>query len=168
MRNSIRSGYYFCGRKISRKIPIREYSENFLHAKNWCYTVVVDCCQDNECCHHWSLQCELTLAKAVIWLHGCRKHKTSAVAFATNLIKTNLNDDRYTKPVRPVIMMNNYIKLVVTASIACLVKTGPFEISVFNLMKISKINTRIFKLRHYFVGETQSLSNRCNKKMIHI
>ena len=33
-RNSIHSGYYFRGRKI------REYSENFLHAKNWCYTVV--------------------------------------------------------------------------------------------------------------------------------
>ena len=39
-RNSIRSGYYFRGRKISRKIKIREYSEHFLHAKNWCYTVV--------------------------------------------------------------------------------------------------------------------------------
>ena len=39
-RNSIRSGYYFRRRKISRKIQIREYSENFLHAKNWCYTVV--------------------------------------------------------------------------------------------------------------------------------
>ena len=38
-RNSIRSGYYFRGRKISRKIQIREYIENFLHAKNWCYTV---------------------------------------------------------------------------------------------------------------------------------
>ena len=38
-RNSIGSGYYFRGRKISRKIKIREYSENFLHAKNWCYTV---------------------------------------------------------------------------------------------------------------------------------
>ena len=38
-RNSNRSGYYFRGRKISRKIKIREYSENFLHAKNWCYTV---------------------------------------------------------------------------------------------------------------------------------
>ena len=25
--------------KISRKIQIREYSENFLHAKNTCYTV---------------------------------------------------------------------------------------------------------------------------------
>ena len=39
-RNSIRSGYYFRGRKFSRKIQIREYSENFLHAKNWCYTVL--------------------------------------------------------------------------------------------------------------------------------
>ena len=39
-RNSIRSGYYFRGRKISRKIKIRENSENLLHAKNWCYTVV--------------------------------------------------------------------------------------------------------------------------------
>ena len=39
-RNSIRSGYYFRGRKISRKIQIREYSENFLHAKNVCYTGV--------------------------------------------------------------------------------------------------------------------------------
>ena len=38
-RNSIRSGYYFRGRKISRKIQIREYSENFLHAKKLCYTV---------------------------------------------------------------------------------------------------------------------------------
>ena len=38
--NSICSGYYFRGRKISRKIQIREYSENFLHAKNWCYTVI--------------------------------------------------------------------------------------------------------------------------------
>ena len=40
-RNSIRSGYYFRGRKISRKIKIRENSENLLHAKNWCYTVLV-------------------------------------------------------------------------------------------------------------------------------
>ena len=39
-RKSIRSGYYFRGRKISRKIKIRENSENLLHAKNWCYTVV--------------------------------------------------------------------------------------------------------------------------------
>ena len=38
-RNSIRSGYYFRGRKISRKIQILEYSENFLQAKNWRYTV---------------------------------------------------------------------------------------------------------------------------------
>ena len=37
--NSMRSGYLFRGRKISRKIQIREYSENFLHAKNTCYTV---------------------------------------------------------------------------------------------------------------------------------
>ena len=36
-QNSIRSGYYFRGRKISRKIEIRENSENLLHAKNWCY-----------------------------------------------------------------------------------------------------------------------------------
>ena len=35
----MRSGYLFRGRKISRKIKIREYSENFLHAKNTCYTV---------------------------------------------------------------------------------------------------------------------------------
>ena len=35
----MRSGYLFRGRKISRKIQIREYSENFLHAKNTCYTV---------------------------------------------------------------------------------------------------------------------------------
>ena len=40
-RNSMRSGYLFRGRKISRKIQIREYSENFLHAKNTCYTVSV-------------------------------------------------------------------------------------------------------------------------------
>ena len=38
-RNSICSGYLFRGRKISRKIQIREYSEHFLHAKNTCYTV---------------------------------------------------------------------------------------------------------------------------------
>ena len=38
-RNSIRRGYYFRGRKISRKIKIRENSENLVHAKNWCYTV---------------------------------------------------------------------------------------------------------------------------------
>ena len=38
-RNSMRSGYLFRGRKISRKIQIREYSENFLHAKNTCCTV---------------------------------------------------------------------------------------------------------------------------------
>ena len=29
----MRSGYVFRGRKISRKIKIREYSENVLHAK---------------------------------------------------------------------------------------------------------------------------------------
>ena len=39
-RNSTRSGYYFRGRKISRKIKIRENSEIKLHAKNWCYTVI--------------------------------------------------------------------------------------------------------------------------------
>ena len=38
-RNSMCSGYLFRGRKISRTIQIREYSENFLHAKNTCYTV---------------------------------------------------------------------------------------------------------------------------------
>ena len=37
---SMRSGYLFRGRKISRKIKIREYSENFLYAKNTCYTVL--------------------------------------------------------------------------------------------------------------------------------
>ena len=41
LRNSVRSGYYFRGRKISRKIKIRENSEHFLHAKNWCYTVLL-------------------------------------------------------------------------------------------------------------------------------
>ena len=40
-RNSMRIGYLFRGRKISRKIQIREYSENFLHAKNTCYTVLI-------------------------------------------------------------------------------------------------------------------------------
>ena len=35
----MRSGYLFRGRKISRKIQIREYSENFLHAKNTCYNL---------------------------------------------------------------------------------------------------------------------------------
>ena len=47
-RNSIPSGYYFRGRKISRKIQIREYSENFLHAKNWCYTVCERKCHHNN------------------------------------------------------------------------------------------------------------------------
>ena len=42
-RNSIRSGYLFRGRKISRKIKIREYSEHFIHAKNKCYTVFSLC-----------------------------------------------------------------------------------------------------------------------------
>ena len=37
----MRIGYLFRGRKISRKIQIREYSENVLHAKNTCYTVPV-------------------------------------------------------------------------------------------------------------------------------
>ena len=40
-RNSIRSEFYFRGRKFSRKIKIREYSEHFLHAKKWRYTVSV-------------------------------------------------------------------------------------------------------------------------------
>ena len=34
-RNSIRSGYYFRGRKISRNENV-----GLLHAKNWCYTVL--------------------------------------------------------------------------------------------------------------------------------
>ena len=38
-RNSIRSGYYFRGRKISCKIKSRENSENLLHAKNLCFTI---------------------------------------------------------------------------------------------------------------------------------
>ena len=33
------AGGKFRGKKISRKIKIREYSENLLHAKNWCFTV---------------------------------------------------------------------------------------------------------------------------------
>ena len=49
-RNAIRSGYYFGGRKISRKIKIRENSENLLHAKNWCYTVLRLQIEFNE--HH--------------------------------------------------------------------------------------------------------------------
>ena len=47
-RNSIRSGYYFRGRKISRQIKIRENSENVLHAKNWCYTVLLHVIFSNE------------------------------------------------------------------------------------------------------------------------
>ena len=42
-RNSIRSGYYFRGRKISRKIKIRENSEHLLHAKTWCYLLYSRC-----------------------------------------------------------------------------------------------------------------------------
>ena len=33
---------YFAGGEISRKIKIREYSENVLHAKNTCYTVFIN------------------------------------------------------------------------------------------------------------------------------
>ena len=42
-RNSICSGYYFRGRKISRKIKIRENSEHLLHAKTWCYLLYSRC-----------------------------------------------------------------------------------------------------------------------------
>ena len=52
-KNSMRSGYLFRGRTISRKIQFREYSENFLHAKNTCYTVYVPNSHIMTNCRHF-------------------------------------------------------------------------------------------------------------------
>ena len=77
-RNSIRGGYCIRGRTISRKIKIREYSENFLHAKNWCYTVLQELfcglcpfpCLANSPVHlhsfHFSLPCRIISYSSVL------------------------------------------------------------------------------------------------------
>ena len=69
-RNSMRGGYLFRGRKISRKIQIREYSENFLHAKNTCYTV----CNSDKDDKYIMRQCQQLYARGNVLLrkfHMC-------------------------------------------------------------------------------------------------
>ena len=62
-RNSIRSGYYFRGRKISGKIKIRENSETLLHAKNWCYTVLPGkCCV--KICFEYNFKSDAIIANS--------------------------------------------------------------------------------------------------------
>ena len=84
------AGGKFRGRKISRKIKIRENSEIKLHAKNWCYTVYrsverpafVYGTETRATTKNQERRLELNEMRMLRWMCGVKKIKNDTVTSA--------------------------------------------------------------------------------------